>query len=231
MGITAYQQETRPTIPVNRDYGKGGINMSAYHPFKSAGAKEKYVAHYDACAKEWPVCSECKMVDTSYGQTFVRISGPIDAEPLVSLPGFGLNSLMWMSNIEALSENYRTYAVDNIYDYGRSVYVRKITGPDDFTTWLDEFFSGLGLEKKISLMGLSYGGWIAAKYSLRFPDRLAKVVLLAPAATVLPLSLGFTVRFILLLLLPFRPYIRSFFYWLGEDAVRKVRPVGESGTT
>jgi pimeloyl-ACP methyl ester carboxylesterase len=94
-----------------------------------------------------------------------------------------------MPNIVALSENYRTYAVDNIYDYGRSIYTRKIGIPDDFVGWLDELFTALKLGDNINIMGLSYGGWIAAQYALRLPERLNKIVLLAPVCTVLPLKL------------------------------------------
>ena len=40
------------------------------------------MAHYDAlAAKEWPVVSEERMVPTSYGQTFVRITGPTQVVP------------------------------------------------------------------------------------------------------------------------------------------------------
>jgi pimeloyl-ACP methyl ester carboxylesterase len=82
--------------------------------------------------------------------------------------------------------------------FGRSVYTRTIKGPDDFLNWLDEFFSILELGDNINLMGFSYGGWLASQYAIRFPDRLNKIVLLAPAGTVLPLRLEWIMRAILL---------------------------------
>jgi len=63
------------------------MEISEYHPFKSRDTKEKYLNYYDAKANEWLIPSETRMVDTSYGQTFVRISGPEDGKPLVLLPG------------------------------------------------------------------------------------------------------------------------------------------------
>ena len=63
-------------------------------------------------------------VPTSYGRTFVRISGPADAPPLVLLPGGGSSLLMWAPNVAALSERYRVYAIDRLGDIGRSVYLR-----------------------------------------------------------------------------------------------------------
>ena len=52
----------------------------SYHPFKSEKAKGTYLAYYDEHAKRWPIASEDKLVETSFGQTFVRFSGPKDAK-------------------------------------------------------------------------------------------------------------------------------------------------------
>ncbi len=200
--------------------GPEDIEMTAYHPFRSMTAKEQYLTLYDIRAKKWPVDSETRLVDTSYGQTFVRLSGPVGAPPLVLLHGGGGNSLQWMPNIEALSKSYRVYAVDNIYDYGRSIYTKTIKVPDDFVNWLDELFSALELANNINLMGLSYGGWLTGQYALRFPDRLNKIVLLAPAGTVLPLRLEWIMRAVLCLV-PHRYFTNSFMYWLLEDLAKK----------
>jgi len=196
------------------------IEMTAYHPFRSTTAKEQYLKLYDKRAKKWPVDSQTRSVDTSYGQTFVRMSGPVGAPPLVLLHGAGGNSLQWMPNIEALSQRYRVYAVDNIYDYGRSIYTKIIKDPDDIVNWLDELFSALELGNNINLIGLSYGGWLTSQYALRFPDRLAKIVLLAPAGTVLPIRLEWIMRAVLCLV-PHRYFTKSFMYWLLEDLATK----------
>ena len=200
--------------------GPEDIEMTAYHPFRSATAKEQYLKLYDRRAEKWPVVSETRIVDNSYGKTFVRISGPSGAPPLVLLHGVGGNSLQWMPNIVALSENYRTYAVDNIYDNGRSIYTRKIEIPDDFVSWLDELFTALKLGENINIMGLSYGGWITTQYALRLPERLNKIVLLAPACTVLPLSYKWIFRAVLCAV-PHRYFTKSFIYWLLEDLAQK----------
>jgi pimeloyl-ACP methyl ester carboxylesterase len=179
---------------------------------------------YDEKALEWPIRSEAVMVETSYGRTFVRISGPADAPPLVLLHGVGGNSLQWLPNIEALSERYRTYAVDNIYDNGRSVFSRVVEGPDDLVTWLNDVFAGLDLEGDINIVGLSFGGWVATQYALKHPDRMGKMVLLAPAGTVLPLSPEWMLR-AALCAVPHRYFAKSFMYWLLEDLAQS----GETG--
>ncbi len=200
--------------------GPKDIEMTAYHPFRSATAKEQFFKLYDMRAKKWPVDSETRLEDTFYGQTFVRISGPVGAPPLVLLHGAAGNSLQWMPNIEALSKSYRVYAVDIIYDYGRSTYTQIIKNPDELVNWLDELFSAFELDSHINLMGLSYGGWLTCQYALRFPGRLDKIVLLAPAGTVLPLRLEWIMRAVLCLV-PHRYFTKSFMYWLLEDLAQK----------
>lgn len=194
--------------------------MTAYHPFRSVAAKEKYLALYDMRVKKWPVDSQTRLVDTAYGQTFVRLSRLWGAPPLVLLHGAGGDSLQWIPNIKALAKSYRVYAVDNIYDYGLSIYKQPITSPADYVNWLDELFSGLDLENHIKLMGLSYGGWLASQYALRFPDRLDKIVLLAPAGTVLPLRFEWIIRAVLCFV-PHRFFTKTFLFWLLEDFAQK----------
>ena len=83
------------------------MEISPYHPFRSAQAKEEYLSFYDERAKSWPISPETGMLDTSFGQTFLHIGGPNDAPLLVLLPGSVFNSLMWIPNIEALSLSIR----------------------------------------------------------------------------------------------------------------------------
>lgn len=194
------------------------MEVSAYHPFQSAQAQEEYLTFYDQRATAWPVASEAKLVDTFLGQTFVRISGAVGAPPLVLLSGSVFSSLMWIPNIEALSRQYRTYAVDNIYDSGRSVYTRAPKNAEDLVHWLDELFSALELGNRINLMGLSYGSWLTHLYALRFPQRLEKIVLLAHPAIV-SMNVGFILRFLRCFISP--GYLAHFGYWLLQDAAQK----------
>ena len=63
---------------------------------------------------EWPSAWEERTVPTTYGATFVRTSGPATAPPLVLLPGAATTSLMWAPNIQALSVEYKIFAVDQM---------------------------------------------------------------------------------------------------------------------
>ena len=179
------------------------MEINSYHPFRSPEAKEKFLSNYDARAERWPVPSETATIETSYGQTFVRMSGPVEGSPIVLLHGHSENSLNWLPNIEDLSKSYRTYAIDTISDPGRSVYTKLMKSSDDFTNWLDELFDGLGLDRGINLIGLSYGGWLTSQYALRFPKRLDKIVLMAPGG-IAPFSLRFIIFAMFLSIFRFR---------------------------
>jgi pimeloyl-ACP methyl ester carboxylesterase len=196
------------------------MSTTSYHPFRSQKAKDRYLKRYDMRAQAWPVASETKTVDTSYGHTFVRICGPPEGRPLVLLPSAAASSLIWMMNVEALSAHYRVYAVDNIYDFGRSANSRDIKSANDLTNWLDGLFDALQLGNNINLMGLSYGAWITGLYALRHPDRLGKIVMCAPPATVFPLPAAW-VWYGLTGLIPHRYFLRNMTRWMFKDLTRK----------
>jgi pimeloyl-ACP methyl ester carboxylesterase len=193
------------------------------YPFRSERAKAEYEAHCLERAKAWPVPNETMLLDTPSGLTFVRASGRGTDPPLVMLPGARVSSFMWTDTVAALSAHHRTYAVDIIGDAGFSISYGRISKPGDFVDWLDEILAMLVPYGRLSLMGVSLGGSIAAQYAVRFPGRLRSLVLLAPAATVLHFSLGFLVRFILLSLpipgLGGSPF-RRMSHWLFEDAMQ-----------
>lgn len=191
-----------------------------YYPFRSAQARTLYRAVYEKQAAEWPVPSETRMATTSFGETFVRTSGPSSGPPLVLLHGMRSTSLSWMYNIKGLAAGYHTYTVDTPFDYGMSVGTRAMYGGADYACWLDELLSALRLGGAINLIGMSVGGWIAAQYALHCAGRLRKVVLIAPAATVLPLSVQFLSRLLLTLLSP-EFFDRPVTGWLLSDLARQ----------
>jgi pimeloyl-ACP methyl ester carboxylesterase len=200
------------------------MTTSSFFPFRSAQAKAEYHALYEARAKRWPVALETKLLETPSAQTFIRISGQPTDPPLILLPGARGTSLTWIPNIAALSAHYRTYALDTIYDFGLSVRRGKVTKPEHLINWLDEVLTAIVPQGSVNLVGLSYGGWLASQYALRFPQRVHKLILISPAVTVLPVSFMLILRAILSTI-PFTPFRRQFYYWLLNDTVQS----GETG--
>ena len=195
--------------------------ISEYYPYRSEEARNRCFAHLDAvAARTWPPESREQVVATSYGRTFVRVTGPAAGPALVLLHGAGATSLMWAPNIRALSEEFRTFAVDQIGEFGKSSCSTPVAGIADLVGWLDELFSGLGLVRGFNLMGVSYGGALAAQYALKFPGKLDKVVLLAPANTVLPCGKAFWTRLIFAMISR-RRGVPSFMRWIFADMVKR----------
>ncbi len=203
--------------------------VESFHPFRSAEAKVEYEAFYAERARAWPVPCETVLVDTPSARTFVRVSGCPTDPPLVLLAGARGTSLMWLPNVAALSSRYRTYALDTIGDVGLSAASRPPSSGADLVRWLDEVTTALVPGRPFSLMGMSFGGWMAAEFALALPSRLSKVVLLAPGCTVLRSSFAFYAR-VMLHALPLPGRARGgamarLLRWLFEDTVRS----GEAG--
>jgi pimeloyl-ACP methyl ester carboxylesterase len=196
------------------------MQFPEYYPYRSEAARAECFAYFDAlAAREWPIASEERTVPTTYGPTFVRIGGPRGAPPLVLLPGAAATSLMWAPNIRELSSECRTFAVDQLGEFGKTLCRKPIGAFDDLVSWLNELFDGLELTE-VNLAGVSYGGALTAQYALRFPERLRKIVLLAPANTVLISPPGFWVRIVWAALAGKRA-LPAFVRWIFADTARR----------
>ncbi|MFO0562013.1 MAG: alpha/beta hydrolase [Polyangiales bacterium] len=188
-----------------------------WHPFRTQQARDRYFASLVAREARWPSETETREVETSWARTFVRINGPSDAPPLLLLHGASTNSLSWEPNVTALSTKFRTYAVDNPWDLGKSVYHRDATRSDDFLSWLDELCDALGFDHPIDVAGMSYGAWITALFALRRPARVRRAVLIAPALTVLNVRLIWVLRALTSGLHPWLS--KNFARWTLADAL------------
>jgi pimeloyl-ACP methyl ester carboxylesterase len=182
--------------------------------FASSDGHAKYMAAYEAMFSLWNVPYEAIEVKTGFGSTHINVSGPSDGYPLVLLHAAGWSSTAWFANIAGLSAHQRVYAVDVIGDAGKSIAECLMEKRADYAHWLKEVFDGLNIEKGY-LLGHSYGGWLTLNMALAYPDRLRKIVLLAPAASIYPLS--FMSKFGLRLSeLKIRPPARSMFKMIAS---------------
>jgi pimeloyl-ACP methyl ester carboxylesterase len=127
---------------------------------------------------------------------------------------------MWAPNIRALSEEFLTFAVDQIGEFGKSMCTRPVATMAGLLAWHNELFSGLHLVSGINLMGVSYGGALAAQYALQFPDKINKLVLLAPGNTVLRCRTAFWMRLVLAAISR-RQGVLSFLHWVFGDMAKR----------
>jgi pimeloyl-ACP methyl ester carboxylesterase len=164
----------------------------------------------------WPVPYQEVEVPTRFGTTHVVVSGPIDAAPLVLLHGYRATLTMWAANVAASSKDHRVYAIDVMGQPSKTVPTDPIRNAQDYVTWLTETLDALHLDRP-SLVGMSYGGWLALNFALAVPARLSKLVLLSPGG-LLPMVREFSLRGILMMFLPTRLTVNTFMRWLGFRA-------------
>jgi pimeloyl-ACP methyl ester carboxylesterase len=147
--------------------------------FKSEEGRARYMAAYDAVLAEWPVNFAELDVPTRLGSTHVVVSGPADAPPLILLPSFAGTAMVWRLNATGLSRDFRTYAVDVIGQPGKSLAVRRLADRRDYADWVVDLLDGLGLGRA-SMVGCSFGGFIALNQGSMTPERVGRVVAISP---------------------------------------------------
>ncbi|WP_242394799.1 alpha/beta fold hydrolase [Anaeromyxobacter oryzisoli] len=159
----------------------GGQRGAAPNQYRSADARERACASYDAILKRWPVPYEARLLETRFGDTHVITFGAEGARPLVLLHGLGTNATSWFPLVPALAARHRVHAIDTIGDVGKSAGTRPSYRSGDHARWLDQVLDALGVGS-VALAGLSAGGWIALHFALAHPQRVERLALLAPAS-------------------------------------------------
>jgi pimeloyl-ACP methyl ester carboxylesterase len=159
-----------------------------FSTFRSPDGEAQYVAAYEAVLSQWPVLYEDLYIPTRFGDTHVIASGPKDAPPLVLLHPAGDGAVIWIRNVSAFSQHYRTYAIDTISEPNKSVLTHPISLHQrrDFADWMADLLNGLKIEST-HLIGNSFGGFLTLNTALYLPERVKKAVLISPAATFVPI--------------------------------------------
>lgn len=112
----------------------------------------------------------------SQGQIFWREAG--QGEAVVLIHGECRNGSQWSDFLETLSRNYHCFAPD-LLGFGDSERPKAPYSIQWECEILEELFENLRL-KKIYLVGDSLGAWVAARYALNHPERVAGLVLRSP---------------------------------------------------
>ncbi|OLQ70033.1 hypothetical protein BIT28_10865 [Photobacterium proteolyticum] len=151
--------------------------------FNTPETQEHFLAAYKRLMKTWSLPYEDKWVETSFGRTHAIVSGPVNGEPLVLLPGAQATGAMWGPMIPDLVKNRRVFCLDLIDQVGLSEPNKVLTNSHDSSTWLKETLDGLSLDK-VDIGGNSLGCFIVSMFAVSYPDRVKNLILTAPAATV-----------------------------------------------
>ncbi|GAA0935780.1 alpha/beta fold hydrolase [Nonomuraea longicatena] len=147
--------------------------------YKSEAGADLLQSRYRQVLDAWPVPAERVRVPTREGETFVLVSGPEDAPPLLLLHGSAGNAAMWRDDVAAWTRDFRTYAVDIIGEPGLSAPSRPPMDSGAYAAWLDDVLAALGLTA-VSVAGISLGGWTALDYATRRPERVTRLAVMCP---------------------------------------------------
>ena len=150
--------------------------------YKSEGAAKRAHDQYRGYLSQWPVPNEQLYVPTCEGRTFVVVSGPKDALPVILLHGTMATAAMWMGDVIRWAQHFRVYAPDIIGDAGLSAPSRPSMATAAHALWLEDVMQELDVPKA-SLVGISLGGWLALDFAIRRPERVTGLVLMTPGQT------------------------------------------------
>jgi pimeloyl-ACP methyl ester carboxylesterase len=98
-----------------------------------------------------------------------------DGRLCLFLHGIGGNRRNWHSQLAAVAPHMRAAALD-LRGYGTSTLGPRQTGIDDYIADIQRVAEALGA-RRLVLVGLSYGSWIATSFATWHPDRLDGLVL------------------------------------------------------
>jgi|SRR6185312_713217 len=137
--------------------------------------RERYLAFL----RYWPVPNQHHRIATSQGETFVIACGRSDAPPLLLLHGGAGNSAMWIGDVPAFAARFHVFAIDMIGEAGLSAPSRPPLNSEAHAHWLDQVLESLLLDR-VSIVGISLGGWLALDYATRRPNRVERLAVLCP---------------------------------------------------
>jgi pimeloyl-ACP methyl ester carboxylesterase len=102
-------------------------------------------------------------------------TGPV----VVLLHGLAGSAEEWRSTMQALAPRYRVIALDQV-GFGRSGKPLLAYRPETFVDFLGGFLDSLAIDR-VSLVGSSLGGWVAARFALARPATVDRLVLVGAA--------------------------------------------------
>ncbi len=103
-----------------------------------------------------------------------------EGRPLLILHGWGSRSDNWQKVGELLANNGVKVIIPDLPGFGQSDKPQTSWNLDEYCDFVEEFVKNLGLER-FSLSGHSFGGALAVKCGLKFPEKIDKLFLVGAA--------------------------------------------------
>ncbi len=112
--------------------------------------------------------------------SFLEIKPEKEKFSFLILHGWGSKGERWVEVGKFLAENGYRVIIPDLPGFGESEEPLETWGLDDYSQFIDEFVKSLDLEE-FHLLGHSFGGSLAVKYSLKFPQKVKKLFLVGAA--------------------------------------------------
>ncbi|WP_055665598.1 alpha/beta fold hydrolase [Desnuesiella massiliensis] len=97
-----------------------------------------------------------------------------EGEPLIFLNGIMMSTLSWRPFVDFFKD-YKLIFIDLI-DQGSSSKGKEGYTQDIHVDMLEEFFNKMNVNK-VHMLGISYGGEVAMKFALKYPEKLYSLIL------------------------------------------------------
>ncbi len=177
MKTNSSRRVTRLMLPVLLLFVPSGLVQAQYLSAQSSGsalARVSRPTQNTTQSSTAPVDKETVVFGTKIHYLEAG-SGPT----VILLHGLGGSTQNWALNISVLAQKFRVIVPDQI-GFGQSdkPFINYRIGT--YVDYLDQFCKQLKIERA-SLVGNSMGGWIAAAYTIAFPDRVERLVLVDAA--------------------------------------------------
>src|SRR3989338_8966964 len=111
-------------------------------------------------------------------KTAIRIIGR--GAPILILHGWGGTSLSWMKVQDMVAEKGYLVAAPDIPGFGKSNPPETPWGLQEYIGWVSDLVKTLG-NGPITIVGHSFGGRLAIKFTHLYPERVSKIVLISAA--------------------------------------------------
>jgi len=118
--------------------------------------------------------------------------------PVLLLHGFGASLEWWKLNLKSISQNHRAIAIDFL-GFGFSSKPKEEFNTSLATRFMHSLLNAFNLDK-VTLVGNSFGGYIALITALCLPEKVNRIVLVD--------NVGFGTEISLLLRLECAPFFR-----------------------
>jgi pimeloyl-ACP methyl ester carboxylesterase len=154
--------------------------MKTQNVFKTPESREILLSRYGEILNGWPLPLKKHMVDTSFGWAYALEWGDPQNPPLILLHGSMSNSAIWIGEAAIYAEQFHVFALDIPGEPGRSESIRLDLSSKEPVLWLAQVLKALRLEK-VSLAGISMGGFFSLRFAAACPDRVKRMALFCPA--------------------------------------------------